>query len=377
MCVIEPKQTDAVHFYLPNFAGGGAERVFIRVANHLASRDTNVILIVNNENGPLRSLLDDAVTLKVLNAPKALLAIPKLITHLRETKPVSLISALTRTNVAALLAARLAGVGTNVIVCERNTYSVLMRTLGPARRVILNLLVCWLYPSAKAVIGNTERVRRDIVLAAKLELDKTGIIHNPAPDLTEIAAARTAPATHPWISDDGPVAVAIGRLVPQKDYNTMIAAIAQSGPDLRLLILGDGPDRASLAAFANEVGVGARVEFLGFQMDRFAYLVAADVFLISSITEGFPNALMEAVSAGIPAVSTDCAGGGAREIMGDELSDWIVPVGDSAAMAAVIQTVLAARPELNDHAVRDRIAQRADRFHIDRIVDAFLARALS
>jgi glycosyltransferase involved in cell wall biosynthesis len=377
MCVIEPKQTDAVHFYLPNFAGGGAERVFIRVANHLASRDTNVILIVNNENGPLRSLLDDAVTLKVLNAPKALLAIPKLITHLRETKPVSLISALTRTNVAALLAARLAGVGTNVIVCERNTYSVLMRTLGPARRVILNLLVCWLYPSAKAVIGNTERVRRDIVLAAKLELDKTGIIHNPAPDLTEIAAARTAPATHPWISDDGPVAVAIGRLVPQKDYNTMIAAIAQSGPDLRLLILGDGPDRASLAAFANEIGVGARVEFLGFQMDRLAYLVAADIFLMSSITEGFPNALMEAVSAGIPSVSTDCAGGGAHEIMGDELSDWIVPVGDSAAMAAVIQTVLAARPELNDHAVRDRIAQRADRFHIDRIVDAFLARALS
>ena len=377
MCVIEPKQTDAVHFYLPNFAGGGAERVFIRVANHLASRDTNVILIVNNENGPLRSLLDDAVTLKVLNAPKALLAIPKLITHLRETKPVSLISALTRTNVAALLAARLAGVGTKVIVCERNTYSVLMRTLGPARRVILNLLVCWLYPSAKAVIGNTERVRRDIVLAAKLELDKTGIIHNPAPDLTEIAAARTAPATHPWISDDGPVAVAIGRLVPQKDYNTMIAAIAQSGPDLRLLILGDGPDRASLAAFANEIGVGARVEFLGFQMDRLAYLVAADIFLMSSITEGFPNALMEAVSAGIPSVSTDCAGGGAHEIMGDELSDWIVPVGDSAAMAAVIQTVLAARPELNDHAVRDRIAQRADRFHIDRIVDAFLARALS
>jgi glycosyltransferase involved in cell wall biosynthesis len=377
MCVIEPKQTDAVHFYLPNFAGGGAERVFIRVANHLASRDTNVILIVNNENGPLRSLLDDAVTLKVLNAPKALLAIPKLITHLRETKPVSLISALTRTNVAALLAARLAGVGTNVIVCERNTYSVLMRTLGPARRVILNLLVCWLYPSAKAVIGNTERVRRDIVLAAKLELDKTGIIHNPAPDLTEIAAARTAPATHPWISDDGPVAVAIGRLVPQKDYNTMIAAIAQSGPDLRLLILGDGPDRASLAAFANEIGVGARVEFLGFQMDRLAYLVAADIFLMSSITEGFPNALMEAVSAGIPSVSTDCAGGGAHEIMGDELSDWIVPVGDSAAMAAVIQTVLAARPELNDHAVRDRIAQRADRFHIDRIADAFLTRALS
>ena len=377
MCVIEPKQTDAVHFYLPNFAGGGAERVFIRVANHLASRDTNVILIVNNENGPLRSLLDDAVTLKVLNAPKALLAIPKLITHLRETKPVSLISALTRTNVAALLAARLAGVGTNVIVCERNTYSVLMRTLGPARRVILNLLVCWLYPSAKAVIGNTEEVRRDIVLAAKLELDKTGIIHNPAPDLTEIAAARAAPATHPWISDDGPVAVAIGRLVPQKDYNTMIAAIAQSGPDLRLLILGDGPDRASLAAFANEIGVGARVEFLGFQMDRLAYLVAADIFLMSSITEGFPNALMEAVSAGIPSVSTDCAGGGAHEIMGDELSDWIVPVGDSAAMAAVIQTVLAARPELNDHAVRDRIAQRADRFHIDRIADAFLTRALS
>jgi glycosyltransferase involved in cell wall biosynthesis len=367
----------AVYFYLPSFAGGGAERIFVRLANHISGRGRPVHLVVNHEGGPLRALLSDTVTLHVIGTKRAFVAVPRLAAFLRKNRPVSMISAMTRTNLVALMASRLAMVGTRVVVCERNQYSVFSRGFDPVRRQIITTLVRWLYPTAYAVIGNTSDVMRDIAVVARLAGDKTGVINNPAPDLDQIVAARAGPTIHPWMSDDGPIAVAIGRLVPQKDYETMIAAVARSGPDLRLLVLGDGPDRRSLEVYAKKLGLGSRVEFLGFQMDRFAYLVAADVFLISSITEGFPNALMEAVSAGIPAVSTDCAGGGAREIMGDELSDWIVPVGDSAAMAAVIQTVLAARPELNDHAVRDRIAQRADRFHIDRIADAFLTRALS
>ncbi|WP_168193207.1 glycosyltransferase [Rhodophyticola sp. CCM32] len=368
-------QHDAVHFYLPSFAGGGAERIFIRLANHIASRGRDVHFIVNHEAGPLRDLLSGDVTLHSLGTRRAVQAVPRLVAYLKSARPSVLISALTRTNLAALLAARFARTGTRMIVCERNQYSVFSRGLGPMRRVLITRLVRWLYPKAYAVIGNTAGVTHDIALVAGLEADKTGVIHNPAPDLAQIEAARDEPADHPWLDEDRPVAVAIGRLMPQKDYRTMLAALAASAPDLRLLVLGDGPDRAALEALAREYGISDRVDFLGFRMNRFAYLVRADLFLISSLTEGFPNALIEAVAAGVPAISTDCAGGGAREIMGADFPDRIVPVADAEAMARVIGDVLASRDGAKADLDRQRIAHIARRYEISQIADAFLARA--
>jgi len=369
-----PTNAESLHFYLPSFAGGGAERIFIRLTNHLASRGHPVCLIVNNEAGPLRDALSAAVPLMVLGTQRAAFAVPALTAYLRKTRPPVLIAALSRTNIAALLAARLARTGTRVIVCERNTYSAFVQGFDPLRRVLLTQLVRWLYPSAHCVIGNTGEVTRDIADVAALDHARTGIIHNPAPSLDLMDAARASHDDHPWFDDDAPVAVAIGRLVAQKDYPTMMRAVAMSRSDLRLLVLGDGPDRQKLEALVTELGLDGRVEFLGYRMNRFSYLVRADLFLLSSRTEGFPNALIEAVTAGIPAISTDCAGGGAREIIGQEFPARIVPVGDANAMARVIQRSLTEAPAttLDDLQRTKRIAER---YHIDRIADAFLERA--
>ncbi|MEO0498269.1 MAG: glycosyltransferase, partial [Pseudomonadota bacterium] len=237
--------------------------------------------------------------------------------------------------------------------------------------------VRWLYPSALAVIGNTPGVTGDVARAAGLSPANTGVIPNPAPDGTELDAARDASMDHPWFNDDKPVAIAIGRLVPQKDYPTMLEAVAKSGDELRLAVLGTGPEQEALEAYAEKLGIADRVEFLGFRMDRFTYLVRADVFLLSSITEGFPNALIEAVAAGIPAVSTDCAGGGAQEIMGSEFPERIVPVGDASAMAEVIKRILEARASGHETAERIRAERVAQRFEIGATAHAFLARAVA
>ena len=371
------EKSHGVHFYIPAFAGGGAERIFIRLANHLAAHGHDVHLIVNHEGGPLRGLLSDQVTLHVLGKQKAIRALPRLAAHLRTHEPAVLISALTRTNLVALIAARLAGRNTPVMVCERNQFSTLSAQYNPLRRAVVTHLVRRLYPSARAVIGNTSEVTRDISAVAGLSADSTGVIHNPAPELDQFEAARAQPAAHPWFDDVRPVAVAMGRLMPQKDYVTMLRAVAQARGDLRLLVLGDGPERDALLAEASALGIADRVDFLGFCMNRFDYLVQADLFLLSSITEGFPNALIEAVSAGVPCVATDCAGNGAQEILGQEFPDRIVPVGDAAAMAGVIDHVLAPHDAQVATDERARLAAIAARYEIDKIAQAFLTRAMA
>ncbi|MGJ8624634.1 MAG: glycosyltransferase [Yoonia sp.] len=368
-----------LNFYLPAFAGGGAERIFLRLANHFAERGHDVHFIVNTADGPLRGLLSDKVHLHVLGVSRAHRAVMRLAAYLRANDTPVLISAMTRTNLVALTAAKLARTNTKIIVCERNQYTTFSKGFRPLLRMVITGMVRWLYPTAAAVIGNTSEVTRDIAQVARLDDSKVGVINNPAPAIEQLVAARSAPADHPWLHDTKPVAVAIGRLVPQKDYETMLRAVALSGPDLRLIVLGTGSDHDALVVRADTLGIGDRVDFVGFQMDRFAYLVAADIFLISSVTEGFPNALIEAVAAGIPCVSTDCAGGGAQEIMGDDLKDWIVPVGDADAMADVIKTILASHGnnEATGKIDLSRIANRAGRFHIDTIADAFLQRVKS
>ena len=370
-------QSHAVHFYIPAFSGGGAERIFIRLANHLAETGQEVHLVVNHTGGPLRDLVSGSVQLHVLGKTRAIRALPRLVAHLRAHEPAALISALTRNNLTALIAARLAGCGTPVVVCERNQFSTLSAGYNPLRRVLVTKLVRLLYPSARAVIGNTGEVTRDISSVAGLSAARTGVIHNPAPDLEQIEEARANPADHPWFHEDRPVAIAMGRLVAQKDYSTMLRAMAGARPDLRLMILGDGPERAALEAEAESLGIDDRVDFMGFCMNRFAYLVQADLFLISSITEGFPNALIEAVSAGVPAISTDCAGNGAREILAQDFPDRIVPVGEAGAMAAVIDKVLSPKELGSAEAERARLAAIAERYQIGRIAQAFLSRAVA
>lgn len=370
-----PQTVNDVCFYLPSFAGGGAERIFVRLANHMVGRGMSVHFIVNHDGGPMKALLSERVTLHVLGKRSSARAVPDLVAALKTMRPATLIAALTKANLAALLAARLAGGATRVVVCERNQFSAMRQREGIVRRTLITWAARLLYPRAHAVIGNTDEVTRDIARMAGLEEGRIGVIHNPAPDLDQIVAARAAPAPHPWLGGAQPTAIAIGRLVPQKDYPTMLQALARSVPELRLLVLGDGPLQSELEAMAQDLGLSDRVAFLGFQMNRFDYLVRADVFLLSSKTEGFPNALIEAVAAGVPAISTDCAGGGAREILGRDFPDRISPVGDANAMAQIIGTVLDLRGSERASDDRRRIAAIAERYHIDAVADAFLRRA--
>ena len=170
---------------------------------------------------------------------------------------------------------------------------------------------------------------------------KVHVIHNPAvpPGLADLAAERL---DDPWLGpDQPPVVVAVGRLTVQKDFPTLIRAFAalRAIRRCRLMIIGQGELLAALQGLCGELGVADDVRFCGFQPNPWKYMRNAAVFVLSSAWEGFGNVLAEALSLGVPVVSTDCPYG-PREILQDGRLGRLVPVGDPAALAEAMADTL-------------------------------------
>ncbi|PTV96554.1 glycosyltransferase involved in cell wall biosynthesis [Rhodobacter aestuarii] len=366
--------SDAVWLYVATLSGGGAERVYLRLANHYAQTGRVVRLVVNRAEGPLVPLVAPGVELVELGVGRALAAVPRLTWALMRERPAALISALTLSNLVAVSAVQLArvlgGARVRVLISERNELTRFTGQMPKLKRVLVRAAVRLLYPLADKISGNAQGVVED--LAARLGRNPASfpLLSNPAPESDQIEAARLAPVPHPWLAEAGPVALAMGRLVDQKDYPTMLRAVAQADPKLRLIILGEGPREAALRALVAELGLSARVDFAGFQMNRFDYLAHADLFLLSSRIEGFPNALIEAVAFGVPCVATDCAGGGPKQILGVAVPQALVPVGDHAAMAQAINAMRAEPP------APETLEAIAAQYRIEAISERFLQEVL-
>jgi len=139
----------------------------------------------------------------------------------------------------------------------------------------------------------------------------------------------------------------VGRLAPLKDHATLLQAVALTRthhPDVQLWIVGDGPVEFSLRRLTFELGLNDCVTFFGEQADVSPFMLAADLFVSSSVTEGLPVSLLEAMSVGLPAVVTDV--GGMREIARLSGAITVVPSSDPESMAAALSDAIARRQEL-------------------------------
>jgi glycosyltransferase involved in cell wall biosynthesis len=156
-----------------------------------------------------------------------------------------------------------------------------------------------------------------------------------------LALARE-PLDHPWFAPGGPpVAMAIGSLRPVKDHQLLLRAFAlvRRERDARLMILGDGPERGRLEGLIAELGLQDSVALPGFSANPYNYLAKAAVFVLSSISEALPTALIEALAVGTPVVATDCRCGPSEVLQGGRFGT-LVPVGDAAALGKAILDAL-------------------------------------
>jgi glycosyltransferase involved in cell wall biosynthesis len=192
------------------------------------------------------------------------------------------------------------------------------------------------------------------------------VIHNPVvtPELYRLAAE---PVDHPWFGcADVPVILGVGRLNSAKAFDTLIRAfslIRQQIP-ARLLILGEGEDRASLESLVQQLGLQQDVQLPGFVANPFAYMRVCSLFVLSSRWEGFGNVLAEALACGARVISTDCPSGPA-EILANGRFGRLVPVDDAAALADGVITSLRSGERID-------AAAASERFVEEKIVDRYL-----
>jgi glycosyltransferase involved in cell wall biosynthesis len=227
-----------------------------------------------------------------------------------------------------------------------------------------------LYPKADRIVAVSQGVADDLISLLNLPHEKVTVIYNPifTPELFEQAKQ---PANHPWFEQNRlPVILAVGRLTRQKDYPILFRAfslVRQVRP-AKLLILGEGEERANLERLAIELGIQNDVSMPGFVDNPFAFMAKASVFVLSSAWEGFGNVLVEALACGCPVVATDCRSG-PREILDNGRYGRLVPVGDHEALAKAILETLD-NPDFP--ANRQTRLQRAMEFSVDAAVDKYL-----
>ena len=338
--------------------------MMVNLAHGLADQGLSTDLVLASATGPYLKEVSGGFKVVDLQAQGVLKSIPALTSYLRRTRPKVMLSTLQYANLAALWARRLSGAPTRVFLREANMLSV-GGAASPKGRLILSLVKRF-YPWADGIVAVSNGVGEDVGKFTGISSSKIRTIYNPVVT-EELLIKSREPVPHPWFAEDIPVVLGVGRLTKQKDFATLIKALSelrQTRP-AKLVILGEGEERASLQALVDKLGLAQDVDMPGFVDNPFTYMANAAVFVLSSAWEGLPGVLIQALACGCPVVSTDCPSGPSEVLEGGRYGE-LVPVGDVAAMAAAIFCTL--ESSLSSGVLKDR----AQAFSVNVSTKAYL-----
>jgi glycosyltransferase involved in cell wall biosynthesis len=329
--------------------GGGAEKTMALMANHWAESGYAVTLITldstNDDRYPLGGKVRRVGLDQMSVSTSKWQAIRRNMARVRQLRRAIIdasgdfvISFTEKMNVLTLIACR--NTAERVIVCERTDPRV--HRIGK----VWSWLRRRMYRHSHAIVVQTNSIHKFVRQFAPHVM--TYVVPNCVWQ-TSLVNELTP------LTDRPKKIVAMGRLAPEKGFDLLIEAfgqIASRHPKWRLLIVGDGPKKLKLQSLIAERGLEERVELFGWSADPMSKFCEAQVSVMSSLYEGFPNALLEAMSCGVAAISFDCESG-PREIIRHEVDGLLVPPNDVKALAKGLNRLLSNDDE------RCRLAERA------------------
>lgn len=360
--------TFKIALFIPSLRGGGAERMFARMATHFSELGHSVDMVVmSSANTEYQDELSAQVRLVDLKTPRLWTSLPAFRRYCREERPDVVVSAMPLANGIAAWVMRLMKAPPRLVITERNAISMAFGDLDVPKYRPLMWLIRPSYRWADAAVGVSKGVAKRLRRMPGLAPNRVYSIPNPAwsPDIE--THAKSAASTHGWLEDKRvPVIISAGRMEAQKDFANLLRAFSKvrSRRLAKLVIIGEGSQQRQLEALAIELGIDQDLAMPGFQKNPFVWFAKADVFVMSSIHEGFGNVLVECMACGTPVVSTDCPSG-PSEILEGGVYGPLVPVGDHAALAEAIEQ------QLDNPISVDWLKARAREFSIEASCSAY------
>ncbi len=327
---------------------GGAERVVLTLLKNINVRDTDsfyLFLLEDNIKYEIPNKVQVVIggrfhninILKLLQIP--LLAI-KLKRICRKYQISTVLSFLERSNFTNVLS-RLLGSAHKCIISERNTPSFVYQSQS-VKDKINRFLIRSMYSHADQIVTVSDGVSQDLVENFSIPRDIITKINNPY-EIDNIHYLSKEMIDEEWLNNDAyQTIINVGSLTKQKGHDILVKTFARlihKFKNLRLIIIGEGMERQSILSLIKELRIEDFVKLTGLKENPYAYMSRADIFVLSSFYEGFPNVLVEAMICGCPVVSTKCKSG-PEEIIEDGQSGFLIPPGDIEALEKTIQKVL-------------------------------------
>lgn len=331
-----------VIFILHNLGKGGAERVVSILLEHLDRNKIQPACILNDTRDNF--IIPDDVKIYCLNIPGVDNFFKKTINSIRRIykikkiikieKPDVIFSFLNTVNLVAIFTRFLSKSRAKLLISERTTPSIELK--GKLYRTI-RFLIKKFYPLADRIIVNSEGIKKDLVVNFGLPEGKIAVLYNPM-DIEKIKMlAEEELKEHLWFGEGIPIIINVGSLNLPKAQEYLLRAfrIVREKVNCRLVILGEGIKKNELKQLAMDLGINNDVAFLGFQNNPFKFISRSSVFVLSSVYEGFPNVLIEAMACGTPVISTRCQSG-PEDIITDSVNGLLVPIKDAEKIAEAI-----------------------------------------
>lgn len=356
---------------LPSLGGGGAERLSLELAKQFTHMGVTCSFIVAQKAGELVEEAESIADVHDLGAKRILdvaRSLPRMVARTRPDAVISNIWPLTAVSAVALRRVSKA-MRPRLLLTEHAMLSNQYAEWSMKTRIGLRASQIVATRLADIRIGVSQAVAEDWANLAQMNPAQFSVVHNPVPQLTAPSSEERRRAKEMWGPKRGRRIISVGNLKKVKNHGLMIEAFAKiHTPNDKLIILGEGDQRNALERQIKDLGLTEDVLLPGFCANPTSYYETADLFAMTSTSEGFGNVLVEAMHAGLPIVSTDCPGGPAHILNGGEFGA-LVPLGDVSALSQAMEH------SLRNRRPADVLKNRAKEFSVKKAADAYLSLA--
>lgn len=358
---------------LPSLCGGGAERVTLNIANNLNIDKFNVTIVSCTGKNEYKGFVNENLNIVNLNKKKVSKCIFDLKSLIKSKQPDIVLCVMEHMYLVTLISKILSKVKCKIILATHNNYS--SSIINSTNKLKTSLLDCIFkilkpYKYCDKILFVSKGSYKDFKNIFNIDNNKCKVIYNPV----IFDSIESLKDDNVNLDEKFRYILSIGRLTKQKDHKTLIKSIDYivnnlNIKNIRLIIVGKGELEEELKRQCEELNLNQYILFWGFENNPFKLMNKCDIFVLSSIYEGLPTVLIEAMNCGAIAISTDCPSG-PNEIIDDGVNGYLVNVGDYIGIANKIVEVLNQESSINSR-MRNLAILKSKDFHVRLITKEY------